>query len=52
VINLKRLAAYAGGFGDFMRSFFECICKYLTIQTHRKEVREKIESKPYSAKAA
>jgi len=52
VINLKRLATYAGGFGDFMRSFFECICIYLTIQTPRKEVKEKIESKPYLAKAA
>ncbi len=52
VINLKRLAAYAGGFGDFIRSFFECICIYLTIQTPWKEVREKIESKAYLAKAA
>ena len=52
VINLKRLATYAGGFGYFMRSFFECICIYLTIQTPWKEVREKIESKPSLAKAA
>jgi hypothetical protein len=52
VINLKRLATYAGGFGDFMRSLFECICIYLTIQTPWKEVREKIESKPSLAKAA
>ena len=52
VINLKRLAMYAGGFGDFIRSFFECLCIYLTIQTSWKEVREKIGSKPYLAKAA
>ena len=52
VINLKRLAAYAGGFGDFIRSFFECICIYLAIQTPWKDVREKIESKAYLAKAA
>lgn len=52
VINLKRLATYAGGFGDFIRSFFECICIYLTIQTPWKEVREKFESKVYLAKAA
>jgi transposase len=52
VINLKRLAMYAGGFGDFVRSFFECLCIYLTIQTSWKEVREKIGSKPYLAKAA
>ena len=41
VINLKRLAAHAGGFGDFIRSFFEYICIYLAIQTPWKEVREK-----------
>jgi hypothetical protein len=52
VINLKRLAKYAGGFGDFIRSFFECICGYLAIQMRCKEVREKISSKPYFEKLA
>jgi len=52
VINLKRLATYAGGFGNFIRSFFECICIYLTIQTPCKEIREKIGSKPSLTKAA
>ena len=52
VINLKRLAAHAGGFGGFMRSFSECICVYLAIQTPCKKVREKIRSKPFLIKLA
>ncbi len=52
VINLKRLATYASGFGDFIRSFFECICIYLTMQTPCNNVREKIKSRPSLTKAA
>jgi transposase len=52
VINLKRLAKYASGFGDFICSFFECICVYLAIQMRFKEVREKNRSKPYFEKLA
>ena len=52
VINLKRLATYVGGIGDFIRSFFECICIYLIMQTPCKEISEKIGSKPSLAKAA
>ena len=52
VINLKRLVTFADAFGDFIRSFFECIYIHLTMQTPCKEVREKIGSKPSLAKAA
>ena len=52
VINLKRLATYAGGLGDFTRSYFESICIYLTVQTLWNRMREKIRSKPFSEKLA
>ncbi len=52
VINLKRLVTFVDAFGDFIRSFFECIYIHLTMQTPCKEVREKIGSKPSLAKAA
>jgi hypothetical protein len=52
VINLKRLATYASGFGNFICSFFECICIYLTMQTPCKEIGEKIGSNPSLTKAA
>jgi len=52
VINLKRLATYAGGIGDFIRLWFESIWIYLTIQMPWQEFREKIENKPSLAKAA
>ena len=47
VINLKRLATYAGG---FMRSFFEYIWVHLATQTPWKKVREKSASKTFLAK--
>ena len=49
VINLKRLAAYAG---DFIHSFFEYIWLHLATQTPWKKVREKSGSKPFLAKLA
>jgi len=51
VINLKRLATYAGGFGNFIRSFFEYICIYLTMQMPCNEIVEKIGSKQSLTKA-
>ena len=52
VINLKRLATYAGSLGGFIRSCFECICIYLAIQTPWKEMRVKIGCQPFLAKLA
>ena len=52
VINLKRLATYAGGFGAIIRSYFECICIYLAIQRPWEKVREKIRSQPFLEKLA
>ena len=49
VINLKRLATYAGG---FIHSFFEYIWIHLATQTSWKKVREKSGSKPFLAKLA
>ena len=52
VINLKRLATYADGFGPIMRSYFESICIYLAIQTPWKEMRVKIGCQPFLEKLA
>ena len=52
VINLKRLATYAGGLDAIIYSYFECICIYLAIQSPWKKMRIKIEHQPFLEKLA
>jgi len=52
VINLKRLAAYAGGLGSIMRRYFEYVGVCLSIRVLWKKMKEEIRHQLFLEKLA